>query len=285
MSQAVPDVRHLLESVAAAVGTIRDTSETWVQNIQRELHELAAKRHDELIAYLADMPSRVADELERRRLVRPAFEFKADIDRIIKYAPTELIGRESETKLLQDACNQAVNGERKRPHVLTFVALGGEGKTSLVVKWAADLAHQDWLACDAVFAWSFYSQGTPPEFEKLVEDVQGHALTLNLFGSYLRDAYAGDIRRRDLVKLEEADAEEQGSHAFRVMDAYVRWLESSPGLQPVAPGSGLKPPTTFPPGQRALALLSLLGIFDRPATADSVRPHAPLSRRHPPPPR
>ena len=40
------------------------------------------------------------------------------------------------------------------------------------------------------------------EFEKLVEDVKGHALTLNLLGSYLRDAHAGDIRKRDRVKLD-----------------------------------------------------------------------------------
>ena len=52
--------------------------------------------------------------------------------------------------------------------------------------------------------------------------MRGHALTLNLLGSYLHDAHAGDIRRRDLVKLEEADIEEQGGHAFRVMDAYCR---------------------------------------------------------------
>ena len=43
---------------------------------------------------------------------------------------------------------------------MIFVALGGEGKTSLVAKWAAELAHQDWPGCDAAFAWSFYSQGT-----------------------------------------------------------------------------------------------------------------------------
>ena len=86
--------------------------------------------------------------------------FQADISRIIKYAPAELIGREAETKLLTDAWDQAVRGEPKRPHVLTFVALGGEGKTSLVAKWAAELAHQGWPGCDAVFAWSFYSQGT-----------------------------------------------------------------------------------------------------------------------------
>ena len=312
--------------------------------------------------------------------------FHADISRIIKYAPAELIGRETETKLLSDAWDKAVRGETKRPHVLTFVALGGEGKTSLVAKWAAELAHQDWLGCDAVFAWSFYSQGTrdqmadssdlflkealnffgdaamaggaqsafdkgrrlaqlvgepralvildgleplqyaptsptpgelkdqglaallkalaatshglcvvttrysisdlktfwqttaleekltrlsmkagvallrllavkgtQKEFETLVEDVKGHALTLNLLGTYLRDAHAGDIRKRDLVKLEEADAEEQGGHAFRVMDAYMKSFESE----------GEK-------GKQALAILRLLGFFDRPATVDCL---------------
>ena len=88
----------------------------------------------------------------------PAVRF--DISRIVKYAPAELIGREAETQLLNDAWAKAQNNETKRPHVLTFVALGGEGKTSLVAKWAADLAHQDWPGCDAAFAWSFYSQGT-----------------------------------------------------------------------------------------------------------------------------
>ena len=309
----------------------------------------------------------------------------ADISRIVKYAPADLIGRAVETKLLNEAWDKAVRGE-PRPRVLTFVALGGEGKTSLVAKWAVDLAYQNWPGCDAVFAWSFYSQGareevqsssdvflkkaltffgdpataggaqgpfekgqrlarlagerrallildgleplqyatgppmdgklkddgikalldglavnnlglcvvttrysipdlrafsektatevnllrlskeagvallrslevngTQPEFETLVEDVKGHALTLNLLGSYLRDAYAGDIRRRDQVKLEEAD-EEQGGHAFRVMDAYVRWFES-----------GEKN------GKRALAVSRLMGLFDRPADTGCLK--------------
>jgi hypothetical protein len=42
--------------------------------------------------------------------------------------------------------------------------------------------------------------GTQAEFETLVEEVKGHALTLNL---YLRDAYAGDIHQRDQVRLKE----------------------------------------------------------------------------------
>jgi hypothetical protein len=56
----------------------------------------------------------------------------ADISRIIKYAPAELIGRDAETKLLNEAWAKVEANETKRPHVLTFVALGGEGKTSLV---------------------------------------------------------------------------------------------------------------------------------------------------------
>jgi tetratricopeptide (TPR) repeat protein len=80
---------------------------------------------------------------------------------------------------------------------------------------------------------------------------------LNLLGTYLRDAHGGDIRQGDLIKLEEADAEEQGGHAFRVMDAYVQSFES-----------GGKTAEEQAKGGRALALLQLLGLFDRPATAD-----------------
>jgi hypothetical protein len=48
----------------------------------------------------------------------------ADISRIIKYAPAELIGREAETKLLADAWAKAQNNVAERPRFLTFVALG-----------------------------------------------------------------------------------------------------------------------------------------------------------------
>jgi len=274
--------------------------------------------------------------------------------------PAELIGREEETKLLNDAWQKVRRAETPRPHILTFVALGGEGKTSLVAKWAAELAAQDWPGCDAAFAWSFYSQGTreqlaassdlflkealtffgddadkefaaspagafekgqrlarivgrrrsllildgieplqyaptsptpgelkdqgiaallralaaashglcvvttryslpdlkafwqttapevkllrlsrdagvhllktlgvngtTKEFETLVEDVKGHALTLTLFGGFLKRAFHGDIRQRDRVKFEKADEKMDGGHAFRTMAAYEQWL-------------------------------------------------------------
>lgn len=90
--------------------------------------------------------------------VAPSATPSIDITRILKYAPEKLIGRETELARLDAAWNQAVN--ETTPRLLTFVALGGEGKTSLVAKWAAGLAENDWPGADAVFAWSFYSQGS-----------------------------------------------------------------------------------------------------------------------------
>jgi hypothetical protein len=40
---------------------------------------------------------------------------------------------------LTAAWKAATEGKPKKPNVLTFVALGGEGKTSVVARWAVDL--------------------------------------------------------------------------------------------------------------------------------------------------
>jgi tetratricopeptide (TPR) repeat protein len=95
--------------------------------------------------------------------------------------------------------------------------------------------------------------GPRVELEAVVEEVRGHALTLDLLGRFLHAAHGGDVRRRDRVRFEEADAEVQGGHAFRVMAAYERWFTKEGET-----------------GQRLLAVLRLLGLFDRPATADCL---------------
>jgi tetratricopeptide (TPR) repeat protein len=94
-------------------------------------------------------------------------------------------------------------------------------------------------------------QGTSKEREQLAADVKGHALTLALLGKYLAEAHGGDICKRDLVSLAEADYEETSGHAFRVIEAYERWLERD--------GRNIE-----------LAILRLLGLFDRPATPDCL---------------
>ena len=103
--------------------------------------------------------------------------------------------------------------------------------------------------------------GSAADLTQLVEQVKGHALTLNLLGRYLHDAHGGDIRKRDLITFEEADNEVQGGHAFRVIAAYEHWFATE----------GEK-------GQRLLAILRLLGPFDRPATPDCLK-----ALRQPPP--
>ena len=94
--------------------------------------------------------------------------------------------------------------------------------------------------------------------EELVEDVDGHALTLQLLGRYLARAHAGDVRRRDRVALSRADRAIQGGHAFKAMAAYEAWLGESG-----EDGSGKD-------GARQLAVLRLLGLFDRPASHDCL---------------
>ena len=150
-----------------------------------DLSDFGILSGDGYIDILPLTPQTVADKILKRLRLNQGITppklpviLQADISRIIKYAPTELIGREAETKLLTDAWDQAVRGQPKRPRILTFVALGGEGKTSLVAKWAAELAHQDWPGCDAVFAWSFYSQGTREQTAVSSDAFLAEALTV-----------------------------------------------------------------------------------------------------------
>jgi len=86
------------------------------------------------------------------------------------------------------------------------------------------------------------------ELRDAAHEIGGHALTLQLLGQYLAKVHNGDVRKRSLVGFEKADARIQGGHSFRVMAAYETWLG----------GAGEE-------GTRQLAVLHLLGLFDRPA--------------------
>lgn len=81
-------------------------------------------------------------------------------------------------------------------------------------------------------------------------EVDGHALTLNLLGRFLARSHGGDIRRRNLVKFEEADRREQGGTTFKMLAAFENWFANEGDVE-----------------ARALTILRLLGLFDRPADA------------------
>jgi small GTP-binding protein len=260
-------------------------------------------------------------------------DIRIDISRIAQYAPANLIGRESEVALLDDAWQKIRRAISPRVRVISLVAPAGEGKSSLMATWAMQFVQRTWSGCDSAFAWSFSGEmatssdlffkeaisffgegadkefaasnasvyekgqrlariisqrrclllldgleslqstptspkrgnlndaglatllrslaadsrglcvvttryslpaihshwrstfrevpllglpsadgvellrslgvnGTLDEFEKLVEDVNGHALTLTRIGTYLREAHGGDIGRRNMLPLE-----------------------------------------------------------------------------------
>jgi tetratricopeptide (TPR) repeat protein len=95
---------------------------------------------------------------------------------------------------------------------------------------------------------------TEEEIIKLVEDVKGNALTLNLLGRYLVKAQKSGIPHRDPVKFNKADATLQGGQAFKMLAAYEQWF--SHGEEDEV---------------RGLAILRVLGLFDKPADAGCMK--------------
>jgi hypothetical protein len=86
-------------------------------------------------------------------------------------------------------------------------------------------------------------KGDETELRSASDEFRGHCLALTLLGSYLTDAYNGDIRRREEVSARLAHDLRQGAHARKVMESYQTWFGEGPEL----------------------SLLRMLGLFDRPA--------------------
>ena len=86
-------------------------------------------------------------------------------------------------------------------------------------------------------------KGREMELQATSDEFRGHCLALTLLGSYLTDAYEGDIRCRGEVSARLVDDARQGAHARKVMESYQSWFGEGPEL----------------------AVLRLLGLFDRPA--------------------
>jgi tetratricopeptide (TPR) repeat protein len=86
-------------------------------------------------------------------------------------------------------------------------------------------------------------KGSETELRSASDEFSGHCLALTLLGSYLTDAYNGDIRCRSEVSGHLAHDLRQGFQVRKVMESYQTWLGAGPEL----------------------AVLRMLGLFDRPA--------------------
>ncbi len=104
---------------------------------------------------------RVIKQVEKdfAEVEEPAVKFQAlaaeniNIDGLPKTG-YELFGRQKELKILNEAW------ESGNTNVLSFVAYGGTGKSTLVNKWLEKMRWDNYRRAEKVFGWSFYSQGT-----------------------------------------------------------------------------------------------------------------------------
>jgi tRNA A-37 threonylcarbamoyl transferase component Bud32/predicted ATPase len=90
--------------------------------------------------------------------------------------------------------------------------------------------------------------GHEAELRSASDEFAGHCLALTLLGSYLTDAYNGDIRQREEVSARLAHDVRQGAHARKVMESYQTWFGEGPEL----------------------SVLRLLGLFDRPTDENAI---------------
>jgi serine/threonine protein kinase/tetratricopeptide (TPR) repeat protein len=90
--------------------------------------------------------------------------------------------------------------------------------------------------------------GVKEELRSASGEFNGHCLALTLLGSYLADAYGGDIRFHKEVSNRLAHDVRQGVHARKIMESYQTWFGEGPEL----------------------SVLRMLGLFDRPADEKTV---------------
>ncbi len=103
-----------------------------------------AKEIRNLVATTERRPARLTDT--RSQLV--------DITRLPETAYEKLVGRDDEIKFLDDAWRTSDT------NVLSLIAWGGAGKTTLVNDWLKRSRLGNYHGAEAVLGWSFYDQGT-----------------------------------------------------------------------------------------------------------------------------
>jgi predicted ATPase len=90
-------------------------------------------------------------------------------------------------------------------------------------------------------------EGDEEKLRSASDEFDGHCLALTLLGSYLTDAYGGDIRCREEVSKRLSHDVRQGVHARKVMESYETWFGEGPEI----------------------SILRILGLFDRPVDQEA----------------
>ena len=164
---------------------------------------------------------------------------------------SEVFGRDEDIAFLNDAW------EKQQVNIATVVAWGGVGKSTLINLWLRRMAAEVIVLRNSFLAGPSTDRARagarlPPKnllmrlstgleirihgSERRGRRAKGwrslsravDCLALTLLGSYLTDAYNGDIRHRKEVSEHLARDVRQGAHARKVMESYQTWFGEGP---------------------------------------------------------
>ena len=140
---------------------------------------------------------------------------------------SRLYGREAEMARLHAAWDSGATGAPRADKTNMFVidAMGGAGKTALIKFFTDELAADGWRGAEAVYVWSFYSQGTDDKRQGSADEFFSDAL--RWFG------YGGDI-----TKLQSQHAK---GEALAALVRKQRTLLILDGLEPLQYGPPRQP--------------------------------------------
>jgi hypothetical protein len=129
-----------------------------LQDAERDLEMVAiAKQIDEIVlSIVTDSVTSAARSSPPTTpsTTRPAFPSIVDYGRLPEAPYKTLVGRDTELQQLDGAWAD------ERTRIISLVAWGGAGKTSLVIEWLTRFRNDGYRNANAVLCWSFYSQGT-----------------------------------------------------------------------------------------------------------------------------
>lgn len=109
----------------------------------------------------------------------------------------ELLGRETELDWLDAAWEHGA-------HVVTLVAWGGVGKSTLVNRWLEAMRGDGWRGARRVFGWSFFSQGTGERVTAADDFIDAALRFFGDDGPANRSPWAKGERLAELVRRERA---------------------------------------------------------------------------------
>jgi hypothetical protein len=99
---------------------------------------------------------------------------RIDVSRLPSTYASQLFGRE---QAMADLFKAWESQSLSKTNILVLDAMGGTGKTALIHHFIQAMRLAEWRGAEAVYVWSFYSQGTDVTRQGSAEEFFGKALT------------------------------------------------------------------------------------------------------------